>query len=528
MTRVRRVCGFVGRSPALLLGLSLWCVGPAVAQVWEYQLCAVDTQGGMPAVIESGEINPGAAADLATLDFAGGYVQTFLTDAFAFEAGACNAAVQVGNTALGAESEPRSVSIVDLDLDGRSDIVVLQRRGVQVLKGDGNGLFSTQPPIPTGSDPRVVVTADFDANGLPDIAVGTGDDQDVRVLYGKIGGGFAEPAVAIPVAQAMTDLIVGDFNGDAQPDLAGISGDSGELRILLGDSTSKNGFRALSAVTAGVGLTGISAADFDGDGKLDAVVVGSRCAGSKPPAAFIGSSSFDGAGGAVVNTPTPTVTPIPNGVMVVLFGNGTGGFESPACRSAGLHPAAVKAADLNLDGFGDVAVANQGDGTVTLFTGTAGRTLNRTAPCGSEVVNGSCLVGGSPMDLTVALLDNDALPDIVVAVDDAGVGSLRVLRSNPRSTPTPTATPTITLSPTPSSTPTITPTASPTLTATRTRTARPTETQTPEDTPDRPYAVYGSSGCAVSPAGTGGGWAWLGGLGGALFRLRRRRRSGPA
>lgn len=524
MTRVVRVSGWARRSAALFLGVSLGGLAPAAA--WEYQFCAIETLGGMPSAIESGQISPGAAQDLATLDTAGGYAQTFLTDAFKFEAGACNAAVTVGSTSLGADSEPRSLSIVDLDRDGRSDIVVLQRRGAQVLKGDGAGVFTPQPPIPAGSDPRVVVTADFDANGLADIAVGTGNDQDVRVLYGKVGGGFAEPAVAIPVGQAMTDLIVDDFNGDAQPDLGGISADTGDLRVLLNDSTSKNGFRVLSAVAAGVDLTGLSSSDFDGDGKVDVVVAGSRCAGSRPPSSFVGSSHFDGTGGADA-TPSPTVTPVPNGVVVVLFGNGSGGFESPGCRSAGLHPAAVSAADLNLDGFGDVAVANQGDGSVTIFTGTAGRTLNRTAPCGSDAVNGSCLVGGSPMDLTIASLDNDAFPDIVVAVNESGTGSLRVLRSNFRSTPTPTHTPTITLSPTPSTTPTITLTGTPTLTETPTRTTRRTDTPTPEQTPDRPYGVYGS-GCAVDPAGTGSGWAGLGALGAALLRLRRGKKSTDA
>jgi hypothetical protein len=73
----------------------------------------------------------------------------------------------------------------------------------------------------------------------------------------------------------------------------------------------------------------------------------------------------------------------------------------------GQQPREVAIADLNVDGVLDVAVANSGDGSVSLLLGTPGTTslhLLRAVPAGRE-----------PSDLDALDIDQDADPDLVIA-----------------------------------------------------------------------------------------------------------------
>src|SRR5436190_19424952 len=79
--------------------------------------------------------------------------------------------------------------------------------------------FAAADEFTVGLVPTSLVTADFNGDGKPDIAV---SDQDgVSVLLGK-GGGTFQSAVNYRSggrADYPDSLAVGDFNGDAKPDL---------------------------------------------------------------------------------------------------------------------------------------------------------------------------------------------------------------------------------------------------------------------------------------------------------------------
>lgn len=73
--------------------------------------------------------------------------------------------------------------------------------------------------FPTGNGPSAVVTADFNGDGIPDIAVANSNDNTVSILLGQPNGGFAK-AVEYGTGPSPSALVVGDFNGDGKLDLA--------------------------------------------------------------------------------------------------------------------------------------------------------------------------------------------------------------------------------------------------------------------------------------------------------------------
>jgi hypothetical protein len=93
------------------------------------------------------------------------------------------------------------------------------------------------------------------------------------------------------------------------------------------------------------------------------------------------------------------------GGVIVLLNDSTGGFESPVRVSAGKNPASLVAADFDLDGDMDLAVANFGSNDVSILLNDGGGTLVCLAD--------SFPAGKGPFSLAAADLDDDGDPDLV-------------------------------------------------------------------------------------------------------------------
>ncbi len=99
-----------------------------------------------------------------------------------------------------------------------------------------------------------------------------------------------------------------------------------KLRLERLERRDVPSFLGASSQSAGVSLTDITSADFNGDG-ADDVAISSLTA---------------------------------TGRVNVLLSDGNGAFQPPTANSTGNHTRAVAAADLNGDGFADLAAANLG------------------------------------------------------------------------------------------------------------------------------------------------------------------------
>jgi len=134
---------------------------------------------------------------------------------------------------------------------------------------------------------------------------------------------------------------------------------------------------------AGTAPAAVARADFNGDGKLDAVVADS------------GNTSTNDPGG-----------------LSVFLGNGDGTFQPAIPVNAGKNPVSVVVGDFNGDGNGDIVVADAGDrpnGFISVLLGNGDG--NFQAPIATSV-------GHAPFNLSVGDFDGDGKLD--VAVSDFG------------------------------------------------------------------------------------------------------------
>ena len=89
-------------------------------------------------------------------------------------------------------------------------------------------------PFAVGNRPFMAAAGDLDLDSLADVAVSSEVSDDVTVLLGQAGGGYAEEAGS-PIAVGMRPpwVLAADFNGDGHPDLAVVNQISSTVTILL-------------------------------------------------------------------------------------------------------------------------------------------------------------------------------------------------------------------------------------------------------------------------------------------------------
>jgi hypothetical protein len=125
---------------------------------------------------------------------------------------------------------------------------------------------------PEGIGPWASTVADFDRNGVPDLAtVSFEGTAHLSVLLADGHGGYRPPAT-YPLLLESLGVVAGDFDRDGDADIAVTDTDRfwGGATVSLYKNDGKGRFARTSVSSAGnTGPSGLTAADFDGDGWLD-------------------------------------------------------------------------------------------------------------------------------------------------------------------------------------------------------------------------------------------------------------------
>jgi concanavalin A-like lectin/glucanase superfamily protein/VCBS repeat protein/Ig-like domain-containing protein/FG-GAP repeat protein len=167
-----------------------------------------------------------------------------------------------------------------------------------------------------------------------------------------------------------------DVNGDGKVDLISANFTYGDTLTVLTNNRSGN-FETSGTYTVGNAPTWVTAVDVNGDGKVDLISV---------------------------NWADRTLT--------VLTNSGSGGFATSGTYAVGSYPTELAAADVNGDGKVDLICANSGDGTLTVLTnnGSGHFALSSTLSVGTSVsVTAADVNGDGKMDLINANYGNNAL-----------------------------------------------------------------------------------------------------------------------
>ena len=175
---------------------------------------------------------------------------------------------------------PNDIAIADMNGDGNPDLVIANHQSpyLRVLLGDGKGGFRPAPgsPVDVHSDPHPhgVAVADFNGDGRPDVVTDSWGKNQIELLLGDGKGGLMTPGRYFDVGHRPYErLRSADFNHDGLADVATTNLDDGTVTILLGDG--KGGFlnAAGSPFAAGAKPWEMFVEDLDGDGNPDLVVV---------------------------------------------------------------------------------------------------------------------------------------------------------------------------------------------------------------------------------------------------------------
>jgi hypothetical protein len=391
-----------GGQLGILLGLGAAARGTgAFASAVDYPT------GDGSSAVAAGDFNGDVILDLAVANSAAGTVSVLLGNGGNGQGDGTFAAATAYPAATGVEA----LAVADVDADHALDLLAASPSANQigVLRGNWSGgwpdgTFSPQSTVTANGGPRGLAVADFDADGIADLATAGSSGGSLEVFFGRgsgarPSGGFGAPLTVVDLGlySSPTPVALGDINRDGLQDLG-----LGSLYLGSGANGRWDGtLQPLAGTTVPQGVQ----ADINRDGILDSI----SASGSQVTVIFGGGSQgrADGTTGGSMTSPvgdvgnygfnflaltvgdfnTDGILDIASGYYVqnysgnypnykvseddfflVATGNGvdgrgdgtftqsskivTGGFNNN--RRTGDYPSAVYVMDVNSDGISDV------------------------------------------------------------------------------------------------------------------------------------------------------------------------------
>ena len=356
---------------------------------------------------------------------------------------------------------PQMVIATDVDDDGILDLVTANAHGssVSVLIGDGeagvgDGTFLPRVDYPVGSGSHTLVCADFNEDGIEDLATCNWNHDNVSVLVGNGSGGVGDGTFSsfgnYPTGDAPRRIVTADLNGDGILDLATNEYYGRTVSVLLGrgsDGCGNGRFDPAMSFGGGGMSWSLAAGEFDGDGNVDLITanphqdalmllsgIGDGTVRTLeyeeiPKGAFsLVTGDFSGD-----QIPDLAVTCVEESVVAILLGIGPGGDGMPepaGLFETGSGPTVIVADDFTSDGILDLAVGCGEDSTISVLIG-GGSGGSGDGPFGvytayplngapASIVTGD-FNGDDIVDLAVSEADRDGI-EVLLGRGSAGIG----------------------------------------------------------------------------------------------------------
>lgn len=212
---------------------------------------------------------------------------------------------------------------------------------ISVFNGNGDGTFTEVPGspfhLPTGANgPIAVTSADFNGDGIPDLAIVNQTSNNVTVLAGNGNGTFTQfSGSPLPVGNFPVAIASGILDGSSGPGLAISNQNDGTVSVYLGNGNGTFVQASQSPLSVGSSPAGVAIADYAGT-STGGIAVASRGTGT----------------------------------VVIYVDVGSGLFTEALEPAAGTNPDAIVTGDITGSALPDIAVTNDlngEDGDVTLI-----------------------------------------------------------------------------------------------------------------------------------------------------------------
>jgi len=307
---------------------------------------------------------------------------------------------------------PAAAAVSDFDLDGNTDIAVLQGRQegmLHILRGNGRGGLDEVWSGYCGNQPQDIAVLFINDDELPDLAVSLSAEGVLRTFYGEPGGQFVQ-GESLNAGLHPSRLNLCDIEGDGEDEV--IVATAGELVAFK--CTQQGGLTEFSRYPLVAPANDYSTGDVNSDGFMDIAI------------AYEAGSTYiffgDGQGG-ILSVRELELIPCGEGVPVdleivdldldgdrdllcldssgewfqVLWGNGEGEFEGMAVRYCDFVASRIVPGPVGESGIRDVLSVSVETGEVLVHAGRV---------CG--IIRGNGYIGEKPAPRDTMGLDRVA------------------------------------------------------------------------------------------------------------------------
>ncbi len=368
-----------------------------------------------PNDLASGDLDGDGDLDLVTADVDNGTISVLLNNGDGTFGNSTRLTIVSG-------SNPYALLLRDLNADGTLDVAITDQASsnVFVLLGNGNATFGSPNSYQVAKDPVGLDIADINSDGILDIITANGGfsfDQDGQfsVIFGNGDGTFSVPSLNTLVPSGPVDVVAVDMDGDGDTDVITANFDANNLTVirnitgqstpLITSFTPTAGLVDTEVVLLGTNFTGATAVTFNGIAATFTVNTDTQITTAVPTGATSGRIE--------VTTPSGVATSPADFFVSNIF------FVRDKDYEVGSVPTGLIKADLNGDGFIDLATANQvGDNVSVLLNDGSGTFLPSV----------NYLAGSTSISLAAADFDQDGAIDLVTA--DFETDTVTVLFNN--------------------------------------------------------------------------------------------------